>query len=247
MNCPNCKTENTEGSNTCSNCGASLKTNELNTNIQNNINNLSHLAINYFKYLTSFIIKPYNTYKENEEKLGDVKESLIISGIIVVLMMIINLISSMVTTVITRSLFENKLNIDFSNLGNLNYIELIFKNLIKYAIFIGALALIYYIVGMLFKKRGNYFKTLSIVSSSLLPIIIVLISPIISLIWVELGIICQIIGLIYIIITLINLTNEEYKFENKNIGIYFESICLSITCIILYFITINIITKSLGF
>lgn len=221
--------------------------NEFNTNVQNNqINNVIEMVLNYFKYIISFLIKPFSTFQNEENKLAVVKNSLILSGIIAILMMILNLIGSMISSAFAKD-FYGDINFDLGNLGDLNYLSLIFKNLLIYIAFITGVALVYYLVGMLFKKKSNYFKLLTISASSLIPFALsMLILPVLNIIWEILSVIVTIITLVYSLIIFVNLMLKEFSFENKDINIYFQSICLVIVITSLYFIMIRVLVSSLG-
>lgn len=204
--------------------------------------------LNYVSYLISLFIKPFSNFKNNEENLGILKNSVIFSLIISILMMLATLFKTMVSSIFVRGYFNNKLKIEFSNLGDLNYLDLILKNLIIYIIIIGVIALIYYIVALIFKKSTNYFKLLSITSSSFVPYIILslVVSSILNIIWNPLGIISMIIGIIYSLLIFIKLILEEISFDNHDISIYFNLICLSVIGIAGYFLYNRLFVASVS-
>ena len=222
-----------------------------NQNNQNQPNNLKqNNNISYVKYVIDFIKQPFKTFKENESNLIDKKTSLIFSGIVAVVMMVITLLKAMIMSVFSKtydfSSLSTKTVIDFSRLENLDYVSLIFKNLIIYVAIIAIIALVYYIVSLVMKKNTDYFKMLVLTSTSIIPFIIsgMLLAPILGIIWSLLGVVATIIGAVYSLLIFINLIDDEFKLESIDKKIYFHLICLSIIGSITYYLYFKIIFGS---
>lgn len=207
--------------------------------------------LNYVMYIIAILLKPFKAFKEEESKLCDTKTALIFSSIIAVGMMIINLIISMISAIFVKTLdystFKYKTEIDFSRLKDLDWLNLIGKNLLIYAGIIVAITGIYYIASLIFKKSANFIKILSISVTSLIPYVVLgmLISPLIGNIWEPLAVFSIIIGAIYSILIFINLINENLIFDNIDMKIYFHLICLSVLASTGYFILIKIIANGI--
>lgn len=264
MICPNCGGENTEGSIFCVKCGINLKEtttqDEIKTTEPNQkkeqLNNQStnqqkfeevkKTAVHYFKYAKDVLLNPYKTFKEKETKLTETKNALIFSGILAVVMMLITLLTSMITSIFVKELSAKTLKlhtvVKFSNLGNLNYLVLIGRNLLIYAGIIAAIAGVYYIVSLIFKKESKFTKLLSISATSIIPFIALgmILSPILSLIWTPLSIIAKVGGLVYSILIFMSLIKEELSFETKDLEIKFHLICLTILGTIGYYLYIKL-------
>lgn len=243
MICPNCGGENTEGSIFCVKCGINLKEtttqDEIKTTEPNQkkeqLNNQStnqqkfeevkKTAVHYFKYAKDVLLNPYKTFKEKETELTETKNALIFSGILAVVMMLITLLTAMITSIFVKELsaktFELHTVVKFSNLGDLNYLVLIGRNLLIYAGIIAAIAGVYYIVSLIFKKESKFTKLLSISATSIIPFIALgmILSPILSLIWTPLSIIAKVGGLVYSILVFMSLIKEELSFETKDLEI----------------------------
>lgn len=216
--------------------------------VSNNIPNanMETEKLNMFGYLKSFIIKPYATYEQYEKQFTDSKNALLLSGIIALFMMIINIITTFISTIIIS--YGGKINIDFGMLEFINVFDLIFKNLLSSFGTIAIIAFVYYVVGLIFKKNSNFLKLLVATASSSLPYILisVLLATILAYIWAPLAFIATIIGAIITLIVFLNLIGKEFSFPNKDQEILFHIICLSVICIGGYLIMSKIFEPSSG-
>ena len=203
-------------------------------------------AVHYFKYAKDVLLNPYKTFKEKEVELTETKNALIFSGILAVVMMLITLLTAMITSIFVKELsaktFELHTVVKFSNLGDLNYLVLIGRNLLIYAGIIAAIAGVYYIISLIFKKESKFTKLLSISATSIIPFIALgmILSPILSLIWTPLSIIAKVGGLVYSILVFMSLIKEELSFETKDLEIKFHLICLTILGTIGYYLYIKL-------
>lgn len=218
--------------------------------------NIGTSLLGYIMYVIAVLMKPFKAYKEEEHKFADAKSTLIFGGVVAVVMTVIELIKAMIAGIFVEkfdySTFKTKTEIDFSNLKNLDYVQLIFKNLLIYAGVIVAIALVYYLVAFIFKKSLNFIKLISISATSILPYVVLgmIVSPILGKIWAPLSIFSMIVGAIYSIVILVNLMNEEVELENTDFKIYYHAICLSVLvsalCYLVYQIVLGSITSGLG-
>ena len=221
--------------------------------LKNNINkNTNEISFKYFKYILFALLKPFESFKEEETKLCNTKVSLVFSLIISVLMMLVALFKNIITTVFSKTLdystFNYKTNVDFSRLKDLDWISLIGKNLLIFIGMIVAIAFIYYIVSLIFKKSVNFIKVLSISSTSLIPYIVfgMVMSPLIGLIWKPLSVIMTVIGIVYSFLILVNLMNKDLTFDNEDKKIYFHLICLAIIGSAGYYLYIKLMTSAVS-
>lgn len=226
-------------------------------NIQANTNSMNNGStsvktgneLNYFSYIINILLKPIKTFK-NEEKKFDTKTSLIFSGIVAVMLMIINLIKNIFSVILVKKFDYNtlktKTSIEFSNLKNLEWFDLIVKRLLLFAAIIAVIALVYYLAGLVIKKEANYTKNLSIVSSALIPYALIgmIVAPLLSNIYEELYLIVLVIATIYSISIFITLINYSMKLENNDQAIYFHVICLSILIISSYYLYTKVLLTS---
>ena len=224
---------------------------QVNTNSMNNGSTSVKTGneLNYFSYIIDILLKPIKTFK-NEEKKFDTKTSLIFSGIVAVMLMIINLIKNIFSVILVKKFDYNtlktKTSIEFSNLKNLEWFDLIVKRLLLFAAIIAVIALVYYLAGLVIKKEANYTKNLSIVSSALIPYALIgmIAAPLLSNIYEELYLIVLVIATIYSISIFITLINYSMKLENNDQAIYFHVICLSILIISGYYLYTKVLLTS---
>ena len=215
-------------------------------------NNVSNAPFNYLMYIVAILLKPFECFKEEESKLCNTKTSFIFSAIIAGAMMLITLVKSMIAVVVTKSMdystLKYKTNIDFSKLKDLDWFSLIGKNFLIFAGIIVSIALVYYIVSLMFKKSTNFIKVLSISATSLIPYIVLgmIASPLVGKIWAPLSMIAVVIGVVYSMLIFINLMNADLAFDSVDIKIYFHLICLSILGIAGYYLGMKLILSSLS-
>lgn len=273
MICPNCGNENNESSSFCVKCGANLKEvkkEEVKEEVSNTENSTvvekstvnetpknvdtpkkSSGTFNYIKFIIAFLTAPFKGFKDNEDYLSDTKNSLIISGGMAVIMMLINLITSMINAIFAKtfdySTFSYKTKVDFGRLGDLDYGSLIFKNLLIYAGIIAVIAVVYFLFAMLFKKKANYIKLLSSTAISLLPTVLgsMFIAPILGKIWSPLAVVVSVASITYTIAILITLINDQVKLEDKNCTIYYHALSITVLLTAGYYILINVLLSGI--
>ena len=266
MKCPNCGNENADGAVFCITCGSGMSTDQpqrqysnFNSNMSSNYNTVNNetasvdsTPLNYLMYCVAAILKPFKTFKEEENKLSNPKTSLIFAGIVSAIMMLVTLLKSMINVIFTKefdmSTFEYKSVVKFSNLKNLKYLNLIGKNLIIYIGIIVAVAGVYYLVGLIFKKNANFFKTLSMSATSFLPYIILgmILSPILAKIWIPLAVVASIVGFVYSTLIYLNLINNDLGFATIDLKIYFNLICISILGVSGYYLLTKLLISSIS-
>lgn len=218
---------------------------------QNNAN-VNNSPLNYLTYIINVLLKPFKTFKEEETKLCNPKNSLIFSAIVAVAMMLITLFKAMISSIFVKTIdystYEYKTTVNFSQLKNLDWVGLLVKNLLIFAGVIVAIALIYYIVSLMFKKSTNFIKMLSVSATSLIPYIGLgmIVSPILGKIWTPLSIIATVIGAVYSLLIFINLMNEDLVFDNVDLKIYFHLICLSILGSAGYYLYMKLMFSSVS-
>ena len=202
--------------------------------VTNQSSNASSEPLNYLMFLIAVLMKPFKCFKEEEAKLSNPKTSILLSAIISVIMTLVIIVKKVISTVVTKTMdpstFKLKTTVDFGQLKDLEWMNLIFKNLLISAAIVVAIALVYYIISLMFKRFTDFIKILSISATSLIPYIVLgmIVSPLLGMIWAPLSMIAMITGTIYSLLIFISLMNEEIPFEDVNTKIYFHLICLSI-------------------
>ena len=215
------------------------------------VSTLDNSPLNYLKYILGLLLKPFETYKSEEGKLSNVKNSLILSGIVAGAMMLINLLTAIISSVFVKTMdystLKMKTEFSFEGLKNLDYLSLIGKNLLIYVCIIAAIAVVYYLASLVAKKSINFMKTLSISASSLIPYVIMgmVVSPILGKIWAPLSIVATIIGAVYSIILFVLLINDNINFEKKDLCAYFHLACMTILGTTGYYAYMKLFTSGI--
>lgn len=214
--------------------------------ISNNNINVSSVPLNYIMYLVAILLKPFRTFKEENSKLNNPKNSIILGIIVSIIMTLISTVKSMISVVRVTTggwLTEAKTTWEWSNLKEINYVKLIGQDLLLYIGIIFGVALIFYLANLVIKKQTSYPKFVSITSSALVPFIIgcMVLSPLLTNISVYIGMSISIISVVYLLVIFNEFINNELNLEGDK-KIYFNLICYSLILLIAYFI----MTKYLG-
>lgn len=266
--CPNCGITNLANAKFCIKCGANLEVNNnINSELQNNnfdngtynnMNNTNNVnsynnnqvssgKLDYVKYLLGSLLKPYDTYKNNESTLGDIKNASILTLIVVGIMTAINLLSTMISAVRHKSFFSGEVTWNWDNLGDVEYFKVIGLDLLVYAGIIAAIAGVYYLGSLVIKKNAKFSNLIGAATTSVVPFATcsLLLSPILSMIYSPLGIATTVVGFVYTLVTLIELVNDIVVIDNKNTRIYYHLVCLSTVIIVGGFIAYKVLVNSI--
>jgi len=201
-------------------------------------------ALNYIMYIITFLLKPFKTFSEEEEKLSDTKTSFILALIVSTSMTVINLITTMLNTVRQVSYYSKEVTWEWGNLKELNYLELIGKNFLIYSGIILAIAAVFYVGSLIIKKEIKFTKMLSLSATSIIPAVVcaMFISPIAGLIWNQLSMPITIIGLVYTFIIIYELMNRELGLDG-DIKLYFNLACFGVLVIAGYYAYMKLVVS----
>lgn len=222
---------------------------------QNVASSTAHITtgnLNYLQYIIGAILKPFDKFKKEEEKLNNFKNVGILSLIVIGVMTIIGLFKTMLSAVRVTSFWSGKVEWVWENLKNVEYFKVIGQSLLMYAGIILAIAGVYFVASLVMKKESKFVKLLSATVTAFIPFAVAsaILSPLLSMINVYLGVIITIVGFIYFIVILLELVNDQIVIENKNMRIYFHLVCLSVLIIggglIVYKLILGTLTSGLG-
>lgn len=210
-----------------------------------NSNKFVSVLLEKLNNLKGYLLKPLESVnaKENE----DIKSVGITGGILVVLMTLVNLVMTMISSVITYDWTGKFDGFDFGNLGNLDYLSLIFKNLLIYAVVMLAIAGVFYIGALIAKKEVNYAKLLTIVFIAAIPLTIgnTVVATILGYIYNPLAVIASVATSIYSITIFTKLVNDEVKLSDMTL-IYYNAACYSVIILVTYFIIVRLIVSTVS-
>ncbi len=206
--------------------------------------------VEYFSSILAIILKPFTAFKEKLNKFNVLKNSVILALIVSGLTTIINLVTSMFNVIRVKSFDwssgDYKTTWVWDNLKELNYIEIIGKNFLICLGVIFAIAVVYYIASLIVKKQVNFSRLVAVSTFAIIPVLIssLILSPLASLIWIQLAMPIVIIGAMYTFVLLYEGMNNEVALEG-DIKYYFNLICLSILLIAGYYLCVNLVMSSI--
>ena len=267
MICSKCGTSNHEGAKFCVRCGSPLQDivfAQNNVEVRENVNmmNTAVTAQNsvsvkekfngqeYLAVLAGIFVKPAQVIKSSVPKFDDFKNSAILGVIVVVIATIASLIQSMATIVVEKryTLFEGvKTTIEWENLKDLDYFDIIFKNLLLYIGIILAIAAVYYGVSLLFKKKVSFPKFVGIASLAMIPMVAgsLILGPLLGMLYAPLNPILSLIGIVYSLFLLYEMMSQEVSLEG-NAKFYFHMLCMTILLIVGYFTYTEFVISSVA-
>ncbi len=267
MMCSKCGTSNHEGAKFCVRCGSPLQDivfAQNNVEVRENVNmmNTAVTAQNsvsvkekfngqeYLGLLAGIFVKPAQVIKSSVPKFDDFKNSAILGVIVVVIATIASLIQSMATIVVEKryTLFEGvKTTIEWENLKDLDYFDVIFKNLLLYIGIILAIAVVYYGVSLLFKKKVSFPKFVGIASLAMIPMVAgsLILGPLLGMLYAPLNPILSLIGIVYSLFLLYEMMSQEVSLEG-NAKFYFHMLCMTILLIVGYFTYTEFVISSVA-
>ncbi len=208
------------------------------------------LFVEYFSSIVAFLLKPFTALKEKLNLFNEFKNSAILALIVSGITTVINLLTSMFNVIRVKSFDwssgDYKTTWVWDNLTELNYIEIIGKNFLICLGVIFAIAVVYYIASLIVKKQVNFSRLVAISTFAIIPALIssLILSPLASVIWIQLAMPVAIIGAMYTLVLLYEGMNHEIKLEG-DIKYYFNCICLSILLIAGYYLCVNLVIGSI--
>ena len=202
--------------------------------------------MNCITFILAVALKPVNAMKSKIKDYSDFKSAGILVLFVSLAKMIINLLRTMISVIFVkqRNFFsgETKFEVSFENLKDLNYFDLIVKNVFWSIVVIAAVAGIYYIVAMIMKKNVNYFKMVAITSVSFVPVFVAgFVGIIVAYIYAPLSVFLIFASFIYSFLIFINAIDSEVEFKDADYKVYFHAICLTVIFIVAYYVLSNMI------
>lgn len=249
MKCKKCGFENKEGTKFCVKCG-----NPMDAVVQAKGVSSSgpKEPINYFFFILAIVLKPMTFFKEELKRFNEMKFSVIFAAIITGIATSLTLISTMISSVIVKNYDwlsgSTVTTWTWDNLKNIDYIGVIGRTFLLYALVLLVISGVYYLAGLVIKKQLNFYRLLGITSASVIVAVIgsMLISPILGSIYFPLGVIVTAVGAVYSLLILIEGMNDELKLDNKDVKVQFNVICLSIIFVVAYIVLMQFVSSAIG-
>ena len=172
-------------------------------------------------FVISALTKPTSTFKEKLSGFSDFKKAwqlpLITTGLFTILS-VVNTIIAKVYTPAHKSFFGKEVaaSWNWKKLDKFDWLQTIFSQIIAYLVPVLAITAIYYIISLIFKKKSNYFRLLTIAAVSSIPailttFILMLLGTIVSL---NLGFIIMFAGFAYSSILVYEGFNQDIGYQN---------------------------------
>lgn len=205
----------------------------------------------YFFIILAVILKPFTAFKEELNKFNSFKNSAIMSLIVSGVGTLINLITTMLNSVMVKSYDWSsggyKTTWTWENLKEIKYLEVVGKNFLIYLGVIVAIAVVYYIASLIVKKQTNFSRLLGISAIAVAPMLVcsLVLSPLLALIWAELAMPITLIGAVYTIVLVYEGMNNEVLVDG-NAKYYFNLVCLSILGIAAYYLYMKLFMSSIS-
>lgn len=220
--------------------------NELKSSVKKDSFDFMKVVNSCIEFIVSVVLHPVTALKEKIKNYSDFKSAGILVLFVSLAKVIINLVSRMISAVFVKQINffsnETKLDVSFDNLKNLDYFDLIVKQLFWSIAIVAFVGLVYYVVALVMKKNANYFRLVTISSVSFVTVFAVsIISTIISYIYEPLSIFLIIAALVYSFLTFIHAIDNEIEFKDVDYKVFFHTICLTVVFVVSYYVLANMV------
>ena len=225
--------------------------NEVKREKKNNSFDFKTTIMNCITFIIAVALKPVNAFKSRIKDYSDIKSAGILVLFVSLAKMVIGLLGNMISVIFVKEITswkgDTKLTVSFERLKNLDYFDLIVKNVFWSIVVIAAVAGIYYIVSLIMKKNVNYFRLAAITAVSFVPVYVVsFVGIIIAYIYAPLSAFLLVAAIVYSLFTFVNAINEEIKFDDPDYRVYFHTICMTVIFIAAYYILANMVSTALN-
>lgn len=206
--------------------------------------NFSATLKDTFETIKTVFVKPATKNEEKIKKFADAKTAGIFTGFTAVIYLIIELISAIISTVVTKScsLFTNKCEtkVDFNNLNKFDFLKALGDNILTILGIIAVVAIVVYVMGLIFKKQPKFMKLVAIVTAGLAPLFLAgFVSGILTYIWAPLALFVFFAGLVLSLAYTINAISKEIVFEDDK-KVFFHVATITVIFIVAYFILTSV-------
>ena len=207
-------------------------------------------------HLVSFIIsaltKPTSTFKEKLSGFSSFKKAwqlpLITTGLFTILS-VVNTIIAKVYTPAHKSFFGKQVaaSWNWKKLEKFDWFQTIFSQIIAYLVPVLAITAIYYIISLIFKKKSNYFRLLTIAAVSSIPAILstYILMPLGTMISLNLGFILMFAGFAYSSTLIYEGLNQDIDYQNDQ-RIFANTIVIITIYALAIIIFTSFLKQSLG-
>ena len=172
-------------------------------------------------FVISALTKPTSTFKEKLSGFSDFKKAWQLPLITTSLFTILSVVNTIIAKVYTpahKSFFGKEVaaSWNWKKLDKFDWFQTIFSQIIAYLIPVLAITAIYCIISLIFKKKSNYFRLLTIAAVSSIPAILTtfILMPIGTIVSLNLGFIIMFAGFAYSSILVYEGFNQDIGYQN---------------------------------
>ena len=172
-------------------------------------------------FVISALTKPTSTFKEKLSGFSDFKKAWQLPLITTSLFTILSVVNTIIAKIYTpahKSFFGKEVaaSWNWKKLDKFDWFQTIFSQIIAYLIPVLAITAIYYIISLIFKKKSNYFRLLTIAAVSSTPAILTtfILMPIGTIVSLNLGFIIMFAGFAYSSILVYEGFNQDIGYQN---------------------------------
>ncbi len=172
-------------------------------------------------FVISALTKPTSTFKEKLSGFSDFKKAWQLPLITTSLFTILSVVNTIIAKVYTpahKSFFGKEVaaSWNWKKLDKFDWFQTIFSQIIAYLIPVLAITAIYYIISLIFKKKSNYFRLLTIAAVSSIPAILTtfILMPLGTIVSLNLGFIIMFAGFAYSSILVYEGFNQDIGYQN---------------------------------
>lgn len=172
-------------------------------------------------FVISALTKPTSTFKEKLSGFSDFKKAWQLPLITTSLFTILSVVNTIIAKVYTpahKSFFGKEVaaSWNWKKLDKFDWLQTIFSQIIAYLVPVLAITAIYYIISLIFKKKSNYFRLLTIAAVSSIPAILTtfILMPLGTIVSLNLGFIIMFAGFAYSSILVYEGFNQDIGYQN---------------------------------
>lgn len=172
-------------------------------------------------FVISALTKPTSTFKEKLSGFSDFKKAWQLPLITTSLFTILSVVNTIIAKVYTpahKSFFGKEVaaSWNWKKLDKFDWLQTIFSQIISYLVPVLAITAIYYIISLIFKKKSNYFRLLTIAAVSSIPAILTtfILMPLGTIVSLNLGFIIMFAGFAYSSILVYEGFNQDIGYQN---------------------------------
>ena len=242
MFCPECGAKNEPNTQFCAECGFKLGAK---TAGATGGSSAPFSIKGFMTMLITIFLKPVTGFKEKLNNFDSFKVSVIFASIVAVITMVLQLLTRIWQTVHVYMRDPETREWGYQwywdNMEGFAWVD---NTILAFLIVLGAIAavaLIYFLAGLIARKEVKYQRALAVATVSLIPLVLVgfILVPILAWIQIHLASMAMIVVAVYCLAMLISGMNEELKLEDSNERLYVNMACIAILVVILYFIGVN--------